>query len=356
MSKPSRPGCAYVHVSDQTWITVLHEKVRHTQFNDAANTTKDSVLPGPPYVQYAPYSRVPKRSRKDKRQGTIDQDPDFIAFLESLTNPIQKPTQEALLDEPKDEISPVTPLIQYMKDKRARQARAKENAAAARSMKLNREVKEVKPDKGKRLLSRAEKEREKRDRSASAAVSPLIEPAKDRAAKEPAKGAKSGKAAAPAEAAAAKEKAAKEAKQKEKAVPPTGPAVDRKKDKGKAPARIQQREPAAEATQETKETKDARAREARAPREPRGAKGKKAEKEQKAEAKKAEGTAAAPAEQLSKDGTTPPAEAAAKPPRGPKSRREKTKEKAKARAEEAAAQRDASAAAKGALPNEAAGS
>lgn len=96
---------------------------------------------GPPTVEFAPYGRVPNsRPRKDARQGTIDQDPEFIDFLESLTNPVSKP---APVDQENDGIGKgkdkmmVTPLIQFLRDKKAN--KGKENAATSKSSKHSRQ-------------------------------------------------------------------------------------------------------------------------------------------------------------------------------------------------------------------------
>ena len=109
----------------------LSEKVRNTPFNDAKGSAKDPALLGPASVEFAPYGRVPhSRARKDQRQGTIDQDPEFIDFLESLTNPIAKP---ATLDQENDganrskERVTTTPLIQYLRDKKANKGKESTN-------------------------------------------------------------------------------------------------------------------------------------------------------------------------------------------------------------------------------------
>ena len=74
-------------------------------------------------MEFAPYGRVPHgKTRKDARQGTIDQDPEFIDFLESLTNPMVKPTPLESAPEgeaSKGEVVTVTPLIQFLRDKKA---------------------------------------------------------------------------------------------------------------------------------------------------------------------------------------------------------------------------------------------
>ncbi|ROT63419.1 Regulator of nonsense transcripts 3A [Penaeus vannamei] len=58
----------------------------------------------PAMVEFAPFQKIPKRSggkKKDARCGTIDEDPDFLAFMESLTNPtpVTLPNLEAVLEE-----------------------------------------------------------------------------------------------------------------------------------------------------------------------------------------------------------------------------------------------------------------
>ena len=129
-AKPSRPSRAYLQLSKQEYINLLSETVRHTSFVDAKGSTKDSSLLGPPSVEFAPYGRVPNgKPRKDARQGTIDQDPEFIDFLESLTNPVAKSVpvdQENESTRGKEKVT-VTPLVQFLKDKKAN--KGKENAA-----------------------------------------------------------------------------------------------------------------------------------------------------------------------------------------------------------------------------------
>ena len=114
-------------MTSQEHLGSLSEKVRDTVFNDTKASTKDPALLGPPSVEFAPYGRVPSsRIRKDGRQGTIDQDPEFIDFLESLTNPITKPVPtdlEADGEVKKGEKVTVTPLIQYLRDKKANKGR-----------------------------------------------------------------------------------------------------------------------------------------------------------------------------------------------------------------------------------------
>jgi regulator of nonsense transcripts 3 len=68
------------------------------------------------------------RRRNDNRQSTIDQDPEFKDFLESLTNPITKPPA-AENDGPKEKVK-TTPLIEALREKKAN--RDKPTAKAGR--------------------------------------------------------------------------------------------------------------------------------------------------------------------------------------------------------------------------------
>ena len=140
-AKPSRPSRAYLHLTKQDHIAVLSERVRSTTFNDAKVSSKDSALLGPPSVEFAPYGRVPNsRPRKDARQGTIDQDPEFMDFLQSLTNPPAKAAhtdqENAPIGKAKDKVT-TTPLIQFLKDKKAN--KGKESTAAPKGAKHSRQ-------------------------------------------------------------------------------------------------------------------------------------------------------------------------------------------------------------------------
>ncbi|GAQ79122.1 hypothetical protein KFL_000240525 [Klebsormidium nitens] len=82
-------------------------------------------------VEYAPYQKVPKgRNKKDLREGTIFEDPDYLSFLAELENP--KPSASAS-DAKREEAEKaaakgpiITPLIQFIRDKRASKAAGRE--------------------------------------------------------------------------------------------------------------------------------------------------------------------------------------------------------------------------------------
>ena len=144
-AKPSRPSRVYLYLTKQEYINALSDKVRSTTFVDAKVSTRDISLLGPPSVEFAPYGRVPNgRPRKDGRQGTIDQDPEFIDFLESLTNPVTKPPKPA--DQENDGIKgaekvTVTPLVQFLKDKKANKGKESVAVKNAKQARLDKETK-----------------------------------------------------------------------------------------------------------------------------------------------------------------------------------------------------------------------
>lgn len=155
-AKPSRPSRAYIHVVASEHIGPLSDRVRQSSFLDASHTSNDPVLLGPPALEFAPYAKAPgSRVRKDARQGTIDQDPEFIAFLESLTQPITKPaTVDSLEPDEKKASVVTTPLVQYIKDKKA--SKAKETAASKSAKRSEKESKQEKVQ-AKKLLQRPDK-------------------------------------------------------------------------------------------------------------------------------------------------------------------------------------------------------
>lgn len=130
LAKPSRPARAYLQLTHQTHLEPLADKVKQTSFADARKTENDQVLLGPPLLEFAAYNRIPVgRKRNDQRAGLIDQDPEFIQFLESLTNPISKPVPEST--DAKVERPKVTPLIQHLRDKKAAKEAARESKEKA---------------------------------------------------------------------------------------------------------------------------------------------------------------------------------------------------------------------------------
>ncbi|KAH7153180.1 Smg-4/UPF3 family-domain-containing protein [Dactylonectria macrodidyma] len=132
-SKPSRPGRAYLHVVKKDDIMTLSDSVRTSTWEDAKATFNNPSLIGPPALEFAIYKKVPSsKKRTDVRQGTIDQDPEFMAFLEDLANPA--PPNQNIDTDDLDDVTKVeskvttTPLIEYLKEKKAN--KAKDSAAS----------------------------------------------------------------------------------------------------------------------------------------------------------------------------------------------------------------------------------
>ncbi|KAK5997890.1 hypothetical protein PT974_00256 [Cladobotryum mycophilum] len=139
-SKPSRPGRAYIHLMRKDYIVALSEIVRAATWEDARHTFTNPSLIGPPSLEFAAYKKVPgNKKRSDARQGTIDQDPEFMAFLEALANPT--PLRESIDNEETEEIAKTevttTPLIEYLKEKKANKSK---EAAVAKSAKHRQET------------------------------------------------------------------------------------------------------------------------------------------------------------------------------------------------------------------------
>ncbi|KKA22907.1 hypothetical protein T310_3073 [Rasamsonia emersonii CBS 393.64] len=237
-AKPSRPARAYLHLTSEDLIAPLSDKVKSTSFHDSRNTVNDPVLLGPPSLEFAPYARIPSgRVRKDGRQGTIDQDPEFIAFLESLTNPVPKPTPVDALpeSEKKEEEVTTTPLVQFIKEKKAN--KAKESASPSKSKHKEKENKAEKVQ-AKKLLKRAEKETPQQPTTTDKktkvekATKEAVKAANKQAANAAAKASKAAPAPAP-----------KETAEQPSTTTPT-PAPERKRERGdiSAAAKILQRD------------------------------------------------------------------------------------------------------------------
>ncbi|KAG9256418.1 Smg-4/UPF3 family-domain-containing protein [Emericellopsis atlantica] len=128
LSKPPTPGRAYLHLMRKDDIMPLNDAVRSKTWEDVKNTFTNTSLVGPPTVEFCLYKKVPgAKKRVDSRQGTIDQDPEFQAFLESLANPVQTKDVEAEFEESDKTDAKVTstPLVEFLKEKKAK---SKENA------------------------------------------------------------------------------------------------------------------------------------------------------------------------------------------------------------------------------------
>ena len=169
LAKPSKPSRAYIHLTQQPFVAALGDRVRELVFHDAAKSFQDPALVGPPVLEFAPYMKLPSnRKRNDARQGTIDQDPEFKEFLESLTAPITKPAAPDA-EPQKEEKVKTTPLIEALRERKAnkekpqKKGRGEHKDDAVEKKILAKPAKENAPSEKGRKANRAEKEKAQRE-------------------------------------------------------------------------------------------------------------------------------------------------------------------------------------------------
>jgi regulator of nonsense transcripts 3 len=180
----------------------LSQKVQSSTWEDARETYNDPALISAPTVEFAIYKKIPsEKKRVDPRQGTIDQDPEFMAFLEALANPDASREAEADQGEENGKLdkTTTTPLVEYLREKKA--AKAKEVAALKSAKHARQDSQGV---KGKTAPAPTE-EPKKRSRDGRAEKERATEKAPERTSDRPRESVKilTKKAAAAAEAAEA---------------------------------------------------------------------------------------------------------------------------------------------------------
>lgn len=117
-----------LHVTSEMHAQQLAQHFIEITFQDKAGSHKIPELKNlQPQLQYAASQKTPigVKQRDDNRQGTIDQDPDFMRFLEDQTMPTPKPSVIDPSGE-KAEVAEVksTPLIDDLREKKANKAKA----------------------------------------------------------------------------------------------------------------------------------------------------------------------------------------------------------------------------------------
>ena len=125
LSEQSR---AYIHLVSEAHIKPFESKFLDIIFHDAKGSYKDPNLKHlTPSLEFAPNQRIPvAKQRVDGRQGTIDQDSEFIAFLAAETEPVTKPAAldaVSTTEKPHGAISS-TPLLDDLREKKANKAKA----------------------------------------------------------------------------------------------------------------------------------------------------------------------------------------------------------------------------------------
>ncbi|KAI8076536.1 Smg-4/UPF3 family-domain-containing protein [Gilbertella persicaria] len=142
---------AYFHFKTMDDVVAFHQGFDGHVFIDSRGNEYRAV------VEFAPYQKVPREHKTvDTRQGTIDQDQDYLDFIESLNAEKNAATQEQ--QEPADGLSQIerlenriamvtaktlaaeqankpktTPLLEHLRAQKAAQAAAKAKAAAKKN-------------------------------------------------------------------------------------------------------------------------------------------------------------------------------------------------------------------------------
>ncbi|XP_031830941.1 UPF3 regulator of nonsense mediated mRNA decay [Nomia melanderi] len=121
---------AYINFMEQQDILIFRQKFDNYVFVDSKGTEYPAV------VEFAPFQRLPKKrvgKKKDLKCGTIDSDPYYVSFLESLKNQ----EAESNVTQPKTEYSyqpsdntpkkiTTTPLLEYLKQRKQEKQRLRD--------------------------------------------------------------------------------------------------------------------------------------------------------------------------------------------------------------------------------------
>lgn len=159
---------AYINFVNQEEIFIFKEKFDDYIFVDEKGNEY------PAMVEYAPFQKIPKRrrSKRDPKCGTLEQDPEYLRFLESLEQPeeVALPSIDTYIEEIEARekeikanngcLKVVTPLIEYLQQRKMERLAAQKLHEERREERKRREVE-------KKRLRDEEKRRRKVDRERS---------------------------------------------------------------------------------------------------------------------------------------------------------------------------------------------
>ncbi|OZJ03328.1 hypothetical protein BZG36_04223 [Bifiguratus adelaidae] len=135
----------YLHFKSLDAVIKLHRNYDGHLFIDSKGNEHRAV------VEFAPYQKIPKPNQKvDVRQGTIDEDPDYLAFLESLKEDATDKEEGGEsgqtwedkfaasvtaqnLAAAESTLGKTTPLLEYLRAQKASQAAKKARAQVAKA-------------------------------------------------------------------------------------------------------------------------------------------------------------------------------------------------------------------------------
>ncbi|GAA5845938.1 hypothetical protein JCM5353_008173 [Sporobolomyces roseus] len=122
--KDSLHSRAYISFKNPDALVAFHRGYDGWSFKDKTGNVTQAV------VEFAPYQKMPTPpSKPDPRQGTIDQDPDFLAFQIALTappDPADTPAEPLPDHNPKS-----TPLLEHLRAQKAATLATRKAAMAA---------------------------------------------------------------------------------------------------------------------------------------------------------------------------------------------------------------------------------
>ncbi|DAZ94740.1 TPA: hypothetical protein N0F65_011556 [Lagenidium giganteum] len=105
-------------------------------------------------VDFAPYQKIPReKQRKDAKVGTIERDPEYLAFVEELNKPKEKlPSADVVADNAEGETveKPVAALVKYFNERKLRDKKGKAISKYDKSSATRRSRKKEKPAKEKK--------------------------------------------------------------------------------------------------------------------------------------------------------------------------------------------------------------
>ncbi|KTW30180.1 hypothetical protein T552_00657 [Pneumocystis carinii B80] len=138
-SKNDRYGRAYIKFKSLETLIGFYKSINRHVFSEEKNK-EQKVL-----VEFAPFQKIPRleKQKHDVRQGTIDEDPEYIEFQETLKNP-NKESQEQNKQEDDDTvpINAITPLIVHLRmQKKAAALKSKQRKKYALEKKASAQIK-----------------------------------------------------------------------------------------------------------------------------------------------------------------------------------------------------------------------
>ncbi|KAG1460149.1 hypothetical protein G6F56_006014 [Rhizopus delemar] len=200
---------AYFHLKTMEAVIAFHRGFDGHTFTDSRGNDSRAV------VEFAPYQKTPREQKTaDARQGTIDEDPDYLNFLKFLEaennkdaetqedannglNPIEKlenriamNTAKALANEQANKPK-TTPLLEHLRAQKAAQAAAKAKKAAKKNARRKNEkeslVEQQQSPSSSEKKPRKERNRKKKEGESSSTTSNSSASVKKEKSREPKK-------------------------------------------------------------------------------------------------------------------------------------------------------------------------